>query len=115
MAKWSGRIGFVTTSEDPAGSGIYKQVVTIKNASGDVRQVTKRWQTEDKVNDDVTVNNSISIVASPYVMENFYAIRFVSFMNQWWSVNSVTMDYPRMTLEIGGLYHGDTTATSNKA
>lgn len=113
MAKWSGRIGFVTTSESPVGSGIYRDVVVIKSFTGDVKQVTRRWQVEDKINDDVTMNNTISVVATPYLMQNFYSIRFISFMNAWWSVNAVVMDYPRLTLEIGGLYHGDTTATSN--
>lgn len=114
MAKWSGRIGFVTTAEKPVGSGIYKDVIVIKAFSGDVNRVVRKWQTADKINEDVNLNNEISIVATPYLTENFYAIRFISFMNNWWRVNTVTMNYPRLTLEIGGLYNGDTTATSDE-
>lgn len=111
MAKWSGKIGFVTTAETPSGSGIWKEVVVVKNAKGDVKRSIKKWQVEDKVNDNITLNNEISIVGNPYIMQNYYAIRFISFMGAWWSVNTVTLDYPRLTLEIGGLYNGDTTAT----
>lgn len=114
MAKWSGRIGFVTNEEIPVGSGIWKDVVVVKRFTGDVLNVSKRWDTTgEKVNDDITISNRISVVATPYLTENFYAIRFISFMNSWWRVNSVTMDYPRLTLEIGGKYNGDTTPTSS--
>lgn len=111
MAKWSGRIGFVTTKESPAGSGIHREVVTIKPFTGEVIRSIRRWQPGEKVNDDVSLGNQISVVATPYLFSNFYAIRFVSFMNSWWSVSSTTLDYPRINIEIGGLYNGNTTAT----
>lgn len=112
MAKWSGKIGFVTTEERPVGSGISKDVVVVKRFTGDVGRVSRRWESADKVNDDLNISNSISVVATPYLMENFYNVRFVSFMNSWWRVNTVVMDYPRLTLEIGGKYNGDTTPTA---
>ena len=112
MAKWSGRIGFVSNREDPERSGIWKDVVVVKRFTGDVLSVSKRWDTGDKINDDITISNRISIVATPYLMDNFYYIRFISFMNSWWRVNTVTMNYPRLTLEIGGKYNGDTTPTT---
>lgn len=112
MAKWSGRIGFVTTEENPEGSGIWTDVVVVKRFTGDVVRVTRRYEPGDKINDDITISNSISVVATPYLMNNFYNARFISFMNSWWSINTVTMDYPRLTLEIGGKYNGDTTPTT---
>lgn len=112
MAKWSGQLGFVKTTEEPAGSGLWKQIVTIRKYKGDVTRSSKRVQTAPQLNNNITVNNEISILADPYICENFYAITFIRFMNAWWSVNSVTMDYPRITLEIGGVYNGDTTPTS---
>lgn len=113
MAKWAGKVGFIFTHENPEGSGIWKTDVCVKSCTGEVVRVTKRWQdTSDKVNSDITLTNQISIVATPYLLQNFYAIKFVSFMNSYWIVNSVNMDYPRLTLEIGGPYNGDTTPTT---
>lgn len=112
MAKWSGQIGFVRTVEDPVGSGNWVDKITLKRYKGDVTRVSQRWQSADKVNDDLTINNQLSIVANPYLLKNFDAIKFVKFMNSWWKVSSITMDYPRLTLEIGGVYNGETTPTS---
>ena len=113
MAKWSGEIGFIFTKEEPEGSGIHKTVVEVKHCVGDVVRASKRWQeASEKVSSDITLSNQVSIVATPYLLKNFYAIRFISFMGSYWSVNSVAMDYPRLTLEIGGVYNGDTTPTT---
>lgn len=112
MAKWSGKIGFVKSVEKPEGSGVWKNEVTLKPYHGDVRRTIRRFQSGDKVNDDVALNNEISVVINSYLKENFYAVRFISFMGAWWKVNTVTMEYPRMTLEIGGVYNGDTTPTA---
>lgn len=112
MAKWSGIIGFVKTEEQPQGSGVWKQIVTHRKYKADVTRASKRIQTAQQVNNNITLNNELSILADPYLIENLYCITFIQFANAWWSVNSVTLDYPRITLEIGGVYNGDTTPTS---
>lgn len=111
-SRWSGRIGFVYTEETPEGSGKWKQRIEIKPFHGDVNRSIRRWQTAEKVNDDISLNNEISVTMTPYLEKNFYAVRFISFMGTWWKVNTVTMDYPRFTLEIGGVYNGDTNPTA---
>lgn len=111
-SKWSGKIGFVFTEENPEGSGVWKERIVVKPFHGDVNRVVRRWQPGDKVNDDIQLNNEISVTMNSYLKENFYAVRFISFMHSWWKVNTVTMDYPRFTLEIGGVYNGDTNPTT---
>lgn len=111
-SRWSGRIGFVYTEEIPEGSGLWKQRIEIKPFHGNVNRSIRRWQPAEKVNDDISLNNEISVTMTPYLEKNFYAVRFISFMGTWWKVNTVTMDYPRFTLDIGGVYNGNTNPTA---
>lgn len=112
MAKWRGKVGLVYDGEDPVGSGIYKHVIRLLNCKGDVTRSSRRWENaSNQVNDNITINNEIRILARQTLLENVQMIRFISFMGGWWEVNSVTLDYPTITLEIGGVYNGDTTPT----
>lgn len=73
---------------------------------GDVVTNTRQMQDGAKINDDLTVNNSISIVADPYASENFLAMRYVQWLGKLWCVDSVTVQFPRLLLRLGGVYNG---------
>lgn len=110
MAKWFGVIGFAETVETTPG--VWDEVIVARNYYGDVIRNTRRLQSSDKVNDDVNISNEISIVADPYANENFHSMRYVEFMNSRWKVNTVEVMYPRLVLELGGLYNGPTAQTA---
>jgi hypothetical protein len=61
-----------------------------------------------KVNDDLSVNNSISIVADEYANEHFFAIRYVAWAGTLWTVTNVEVQSPRLLLTLGGVYNGPT-------
>ena len=78
MARFHGVVGYVTTQETEAGSGIWEDVVTERTYYGDVEQnVRKLDSSGDKLLDDVIVQNMISIVADAYAMNHFFSIRYV--------------------------------------
>lgn len=104
MAKFFGEIGFVFTNETVPG--VWEDEVVARNYYGDVRRDSKRYESGQKVNDDLTVNNELSILADPYASENFYALRYVKWAGAYWKINNVTVDYPRLILTIGGVYNG---------
>lgn len=107
MAKFSGNIGFVKTVEDPDNPGIWKEETVEKHYTGELIRVIKRSQTQqNSVNDNITISNEITIVANPYIQENMFAIRYVVFRGAKWKVESLTVEYPRLRLSIGGLYNG---------
>ena len=110
MAKWFGVIGFAETVETTPG--VWDEVIVPREYYGDVNRNTRRLQSSDKVNDDVNISNEISIVADPYANENFHSMRYVEFMNSRWKVNTVEVMYPRLVLELGGLYNGPTAQTA---
>lgn len=104
MAKYFGKIGFASTEE--IAPGVWEEIITEREYFGDVTRRNRRLQPAEKVNDNIEINNDISIVADPYAYQNIYAIRYLWWMDTRWEVNNVTVEYPRLTLSIGGLYNG---------
>lgn len=105
MAKWFGTIGFAETVE--TSPGVWEEQIVTRQYYGDLVRNTRRLQSSDKVNDDVNIANEISIVADPYANENFHAMRYAEFMNSRWKINTVEVQFPRLVLELGGVYNGD--------
>ena len=103
MAKRSGKIGFVITSETKPG--VWKEVATDRKYYGDLVRNTRKLQSSGNVNDNVTISNEISIVADPFANENFHAIRYAEFMGTKWKVTSVDVQYPRLILSLGEVYN----------
>ena len=104
MAKWFGKIGYnVGTYE--ASPGVWKEKIEERPYYGEVIRNTRRLQTLDKVNDNITVSNQISILADPYASQNFHMIRYITFMNNKWKVTNVEVQYPRLILDLGEVYN----------
>src|SRR6187549_846562 len=108
MARFYGKVGYGESVETPADSGIWKDVITETNYQGDVIRSTRNLETTDKVNDDISVSNSISIVADQYAIEHFFNIRYVEWMGVRWTVPEVEVRRPRLILSIGSVYNGPT-------
>ena len=106
MAKWFGKVGYVRTIETPEGSGIWVETPIEKEYSGDLVRNHKRYEGSETLNDDITLQNEISLVCDPYAIENFQYIRYVEIMGSMWRVTAVDVQYPRLTLSIGGVYNG---------
>lgn len=107
MAKFYGNIGFGETIEDPPGSGIWADLVTEYPYYGDVvrNAVT---QEGDGINRDISIGNSISIVADQKANEHFHSMRYVKWAGTLWAVNSVEVKSPRLLINLGGVYNGPT-------
>ncbi len=103
MAKYSGKIGYISTKETEPG--IWEDIIIEKNYYGDVVRNTSRMQPTDKTNDDININNNISIIADPFACENFQHMKYITFMKNKWKISNVEIIYPRIILSIGGLYH----------
>ena len=109
MARFSGIVGYSAgTVENPPGSGIFEDTILEYRYRGDVIKNTRRLQNGDSVNADISVNNSIRIVANEYAHANFHAIRYVQWLGKRWKVDSVEVQRPRLVLELGGIYNGPT-------
>lgn len=106
MARWYGKIGYITTEEVQPGVWA-PSTPTERSYDGDILSNTSRWMTTDKVNDDLNVSNRISIVADPFAYQNFHSIKYAEFMGIFWEVSNVEVQYPRLILTVGGVYNGE--------
>jgi len=106
MSKFCGRIGYSETKETFEGSGVWQETITEREYYGDVIQFYSKYSGADKLNDDITVNNKISIVADPYAFEHFGFMRYVIWGGVKWTVTNVEVQHPRLILTFGGVYNG---------
>lgn len=105
MAKFYGKVGYGPTSVETA-PGVWNDVITEVEYYGDVLRNTRKLQSGESVNDNLSVNNLISIVADAYANEHFFAIRYVMWMGALWTVSDVEVQSPRLLLRLGGIYNG---------
>ena len=105
MAKYYGEIGYAMTKE--TSPGVWEPEIVKRNYYGDLIRNTRRVQTSGNVNDDINISNQLSIVADPYAYENFHLMAYATYMGVKWKIESVEVQYPRLTLELGGVYNGD--------
>jgi len=105
MARFHGRVGFITYEE--SDGGVFTEATTERYYSGDVNRISRRFESSDKLTDDLTLNNEISIIADKFAFENFQYIRYVNYLGANWKVTSATLgERPRIILQIGGVYNG---------
>lgn len=106
MAKFYGPVGYAIKTETKPG--VWSDVPTERNYSGDVIKNTRRWQTGESLNDDLMLNNIISIITDPFATDNIKTIRYVKWMGVAWKVTNVEIQRPRLLLTLGGVYNGKT-------
>lgn len=106
MSKFYGKIGFAVSGEDQNEPGVYSANITERSYYGETIRTTKQVQTGDKINDDITINNELSIVADPFALNNFSTIQYVEYMGTKWKVKAVEVKFPRLILTTGGVYNG---------
>ena len=108
MAKFYDVVGYADSVETPTDSGIWKDVITEYSYYGDVIRNTRKLDNNEKLNDDITVSNSISILVDQYAVEHFFNIRYVRWVGKLWKVDDVEVQSPRLILRLGGVYNGPT-------
>lgn len=104
MAKFVGEIGFGATTQ--TAPGVYEDTITERRYRGDVIRNARELQDGEKVNKDIRVSNSLSIVADQHANENFFAMRYVRWAGALWEVSDVEVQSPRLILRLGGVYNG---------
>lgn len=105
MARFFGEIGYADAAVETA-PGVWTEQLVEYSYFGDVVRNTRRLQDGESVNDNITVSNSISIVADAYANEHFFAMRYVRWQGALWKVSDVEVQHPRLILRLGGVYNG---------
>lgn len=106
MAKFYGPIGFATTTENPANTGVWQEGLVEKSYRGDITRISRREEERENLLPNLTVNHKISIVSDAFADNNIFAMRYVKWMGTLWTITSVEVYRPRLILSIGGVYNG---------
>lgn len=102
--KFFGKVGYGTTVEK--AKGVWVNEIVEKDYYGDIVTNSRRLESGEGLNDDISVGNSISIVADAYAMNHFFAIKYVEWAGTRWKVSNVDVKSPRLILRLGGIYNG---------
>lgn len=105
MAKFYGTIGYSETKE--VTPGVWEEDITEREYSGDLLRNVNKFQSSERLNDNINISNEVSIVADPYARDNFHLMRYVRFdmSDAKWKITSVEVQFPRLILTIGGVYN----------
>jgi len=107
MAKFHGKIGFGQSVETEPG--VFTDTIVERQYYGDViRNSRQLLDRDERVNPDISVQNSLSVVADAHLRGHFFAIRYVEWEGARWVVSDVDVQPPRLILKLGGIYHGPT-------
>lgn len=104
MAKFYGEVGYAISTE--TAPGVWVDEIVERNYRGDVLLDQRRWEPADQVNENINIDNKVSIMADPYMYENLDTIRYVSLYGTKWKVKTITILRPRIEIYLGGVYNG---------
>lgn len=104
MTRFFGEVGYGKLVEK--SPGVWEDNITARTYYGDVIRNSRKVDEDSGVNNDLTVGNSISIVADAYANNHFFQIRYVRWAGTLWVVADVEVRSPRLILRLGGVYNG---------
>ena len=102
MSRFSGKLGFVMTQETEEGVWL-ENVVELK-AKGTIRSLYVRNDNSSSANTNLRLTNEISILMDTKTNIYIESLKYVVWKGSKWEVQSIGVNYPRLTINLGGLY-----------
>lgn len=103
MAKFYGMVGYSETVESKPG--VWTDEITERLYTGDIIQLSRSLRTSEGLNDNIELNEYVSVVADPYAMGNFMHIKYVEVRGIKWKIRNVEVQSPRLLLTLGEMYN----------
>lgn len=104
MAKYYGILGYSLDNKE-IRPGVYEPCIDERVIYGDFIRNVKKTDNSGQYNDNININNQISFIADPFAVENFSRIKYATYMGTKWAVSSVEVAFPRLILNLGGVYN----------
>ena len=106
MAKFFGRVGYGEAVE--TRPGVFEDVIVERSYYGDIIRNSRNLSEGENLHEDLSVSNEIRVVADAYAFDHFFAIKYVEWAGELWTVSSVEVQRPRLLLRLGEVYNGPT-------
>jgi len=104
MAKVQVVLGFVTTED--TGHGVYEETASEVSVIGDLVTDKKLYPDDGAILPNVSLRNSFSFVGIQALISNVQQLRYVTYLNSKWKVESIEFKTPRVIVSVKGLYNG---------
>lgn len=102
MSRFSGKLGFVMTHETE--EGVWLENVVEVQVKGTIRSLYVRNDNSASANTNLRLTNEISILMDTKIKTYLETLKYVVWKGSKWEVQSISVNYPRMTINLGGLY-----------
>lgn len=101
--RFYGKVGFATEVE--TSPGIWKVDIVEKDYFGNLERVSYANRgSSSTINDDISLQNVLSLITDPFLEENLYDIKYITWKGSKWKISSVEIIHPRVKVTLGGLY-----------
>lgn len=71
---------------------------------GTIRSLYVRNDNNSSVNSNLRLTNEVSILLNSKIATHFETLKYVVWKGSKWEVQSIGVNYPRLTINLGGLY-----------
>lgn len=102
MSRFSGKLGFVFTNETE--EGVWLENFVELPVKGTIRSLYARNDNSASVNTNLRLTNEISILIDTKINSYIETLKYVVWKGSKWEVQSIGVNYPRLTINLGGLY-----------
>lgn len=102
MSRFSGKLGFVMTRETE--EGVWLEDVVEIPVKGTIRSLYVRNNNDASVNTDLRLTNEVSVLMDTKIKTHLETLKYVVWKGSKWEVQSIGVNYPRLTINLGGLY-----------
>lgn len=102
MSRFSGKLGFVMTRETE--EGVWLEDFVELPVKGTIRSLYVRNDNSSSVNTNLRLTNEISILMDSKIQTYIQTLKYVVWKGSKWEVQSIGVSYPRLTINLGGLY-----------
>ena len=102
MSRFSGKLGFVMTRETE--EGVWLENIVELPIKGTIRSLYVRNDNSSSVNANLRLTNEISILMDAKINTYLETLKYVVWKGSKWEVQSIGVNYPRLTINLGGLY-----------
>lgn len=102
MSRFSGKLGFVITRETE--DGVWLEDVVELPAKGTIRSLYVRNDNSSSINTNLRLTNEISVLMDTKIKTYLETLKYVVWKGSKWEVQSISVNYPRLTINLGGPY-----------
>lgn len=104
MSKFYGMVGYAIPRETTPGVFVNADIEE-RPYYGDQLRNVKKWDSGETLNDNLNIQDDVSIIADGFAYLNAQYIKYVIVSGVKWKVRSIKIERPRITLTLGEVYH----------